>query len=137
MEDLTIEDLIRELQKYPNQKAKINFIANVVNCEDEVFDVEGCKISFWQQDVKDADIYDIAITLNNEKESERERRRDESITNLLDEHGRLTIELNNEPLSSNNIVILNENEDVLREIQVGGRHSQTNNVAVVLSSIIG
>lgn len=41
MEDLTIEDLIRELQKYPNQKAKINFIANVVNCEDEVFDVEG------------------------------------------------------------------------------------------------
>ena len=75
--------------------------------------------------------------MSNEKESERERRRDESITNLLNEHGRLTIELNNEPLSSNNIVILNENEDVLREIQVGGRHSQTNNVAVVLSSIIG
>ena len=36
MEDLTIEDLIRELQKYPNQKAKINFIVNVVNTESKI-----------------------------------------------------------------------------------------------------
>lgn len=132
---MTIEDLIKELQKYPNQKAKVNFIANVINEDDEVFDIDGCKISFFQQDVDNVDMYDIAITLGNETDSSRNH--DESIRCLLEEHNRLTVELNNEPLSPNNIVILNENDDVLREISVGGRYSQTDNVSVILSSIIG
>ena len=137
MEDMTIEDLINELKKYPNQQAKVNFIANVINEDDEVFDNDGCKISFFQQDVDNVDIYDIAITLGNETESSRNLKRDESIRCLLEKHNRLTIELNNEPLSHNSIVILNENDDVLREISVGGRHSQTDNVSIILSSIIG
>ena len=137
MEDMTIDDLIKELQKYPNQKAKANFIANVINEDDEVFDIDGCKISFFQQDVDNVDMYDIAITLSNESESSRDCMRDESIRCLLEEHNRLTIKLNNDPLSCENIVILNENDDVLREISVSGRYSQTDNVSVILSSIIG
>lgn len=134
---MTIEDLIRELKKYPNQKAKVNFIANVINEDDEVFDIDGCKISFFQQDVDNVDIYDIAITLGREKESSRDSMRDGSIRCLLEKHNRLTIQLNNEPSSLENIVILNEKNDVLREISVYGRYSQTDNVSVILSSIIG
>jgi hypothetical protein len=75
--------------------------------------------------------------LNDKIEAKRSKHREDSIRNLLDEHRRLTIELDTDALHKNNIVILNENEDVLREIEVGGRHYQHDNIIIMLQTIMG
>ena len=134
---MSIKELIKELQKYPNQDAEVNFVVNMVNSDDDTFDVENCDISFFQQDVDDAMSYDLFIHLDSETEAKRSKCREDSIRNLLEEHRRLTIELDTDALHKNNIVILNENEDVLREIEVGGRHYQYDNIIIMLQSIIG
>lgn len=136
MNGISVKEFIKELQKYPNQDASLNFISNVINVDNDAFDTEDCDVDLFQQDVEDALSYDIMISLNEETRKKREEKFDESIVNLLSKHGKLRIELNNEPLSSSSIVILNENDEVLREIAVGGRHRQEDNVGVILSSII-
>lgn len=136
MNGISVKEFIKELQKYPNQDAILNFISNVINVDNDAFDTEYCDVDLFQQDVEDALSYDIMISLNEETRKKREEKFDESIVNLLSKHGKLRIELSNEPLSSSSIVILNENDEVLREIAVGGRHRQEDNVGVILSSII-
>lgn len=134
---MSIKELIQQLQEYPNQDADVNFVVNMVDSEDDTFDVEDCDISFFQQDVDDAMSYDLFIHLNDKIKAKRNKYREDSIRNLLDKHRRLTIELDADALHKNNIVILNENEDVLREIEVGGRHYQHDNIIIMLQTIMG
>lgn len=133
---MSVEDFIKELQKYPNQKANLNFIVNVNNSDDDTYDIENCEVSCFQQDIEDAQSYDVMIHLDSETESKRTERRDESVRNLLSEHRKLTIELDADALHKNNIVILDEEENVLREIEVGGRHYQEDNICLILNSIL-
>ena len=134
---MTIRAHIQEMLKYPNLDAELNFIVNITNREDETYDIENCDISYLQQDVEDAQSYDIMIHLDSETESKRDEKRDESIRELLSEHRRLTIELDADALHKNNIVILDEEDNVLREIEVGGRHRQEDNIAIILNTILG
>ena len=133
---MTIREHIQEMLKYPNLDAELNFIVNITNREDETYDIENCDISYLQQDVEDAQSYDIMIHLDSETESKRDEKRDESIRELLSEHRRLTIELDADSLHKDNIVILDEEENVLREIEVDGRHYQEDNIAIILQSIL-
>ncbi len=130
MKQYTVEEFIEELKKYPNQKAKLNFISNTTCAEDEAFDIDNCEVECMEQDKDYVDSYDIMVHKENELHNE------ESIIELLDKYGKLTIELNNEPLSYHSIVVLNENEEVLREIAVGGRFRQEVNVGLFLKRII-
>lgn len=126
----TIEQFIEELKKYPKQKATINFISNTTCSEDEAFDEEDCEVECMEQDKDYVDSYDIMVHKENPLHNE------ESIIELLDQHGKLIIELTNEPLSSHSIVVTNTNNDVLREIAVGGRHRQEVNIGLMLKRII-
>ena len=130
MKQYTVEEFIEELKKYPNQKAKLNFISNTTCAEDEAFDIDNCEVECMEQDKDYVDSYDIMVHKENELHNE------ESIIELLYEYDKLTIELNTDPLSSHSIVVLNENEEVLREIAVGGRFSQEVNVGLFLKRII-
>lgn len=130
MKQYTVEEFIEELKKYPNQKAKLNFISNTTCAEDEAFDIDNCEVECMEQDKDYVDSYDIMVHKENELHNE------ESIIELLDKYGKLTIELNNEPLSYHSIVVLNENDEVLREIAVGGRFRQEVNVGLFLKRII-
>lgn len=134
---MTIREHIQELLKYPNLDAKLNFVVNTTNSEDDAFDIEHCKVSYMEQDKEDVDSYDVLVHLPSEEEEKRNERRDESISSLLGEHRKLTIELDADALHKNNIVILDEEDNVLREIEVGGRHRQEDNIAIILNSILG
>jgi hypothetical protein len=134
---MTIREHIQELLKYPNLDAKLNFVVNTTNSEDDTFDIEHCKVSYMEQDKEDVAYYDVLVHLPSEEEDKREERREESITNLLGEHRKLTIELDADALHKNNIVILDEEDNVLREIEVGGRHRQEENIAIILNTILG
>jgi hypothetical protein len=129
MKQYTVEEFIEELKKYPNQKAKLNFISNTTCAEDEAFDIDNCEVECMEQDKDYVDSYDIMVHKENELHNE------ESIIELLDEHGKLTIELDIDNPHSN-IVVLNENEEVLREIAVGGRFRQEVNIGLFLKRII-
>lgn len=126
---MTIKQFIEQLQQYPNQEAEINFMSNTVNSDDEVYDVEHCDIAIMQQDIEDCPIYDILVYRDNELHN------DECISELLYEHKKLIIKLDTEDEHSN-IVILNNNYEVLRDIKVRGRFKQNENIIVHLSNII-
>ena len=134
---MTIREHIQMMLKYPNLDAELNFVVNTTNSEDDAFDIENCEVSYMEQDKEDVDSYDVLVHLPSEEEDKREERREESITNLLGEHRKLTIELDADALHKNNIVILDEEDNVLREIEVGGRHRQEENIAIILSTILG
>lgn len=125
---MTIKELISELQKYPNQNAEVNFISNLVDIDDETFDTHNCSIDFSSQDVKDYDTYDIYIYKEN---AFRELR----IHDLLADNDKLNIKLDKNDEFAN-IVITNDNDEVLREIQVNGIHDQSDNISIILSKII-
>lgn len=129
MKKYTVEEFIEELKKYPNQKATLNFISNTTCSEDEAFDEEDCEVECMEQDKDYVESYDIMVHKENPLHNE------ESIIELLDQHGKLTIELDIDNPHSN-IVVLNENEEVLRDIVVGGRHRQEVNIGLMLKRII-
>ena len=79
----TIKQLIKILEKYPNQDATINFITNTTNVEEEVYDIEDCDIDFFGQDKDWVDSYDIMVFKDNENHN------DECISELLYEHEKL------------------------------------------------
>ena len=54
---MSVEDFIKELQKYPNQKADLNFIVNINNSEDDTYDIENCEVACFQQDFEDGTEY--------------------------------------------------------------------------------
>ena len=58
---MKVKELIAELQKYPNQEAELNIISNLIDADNDAFDVEKCHIECAQQDIKDAPIYDIYV----------------------------------------------------------------------------
>ena len=62
---MSVEDFIKELLKYPNQKAELNFVVNLINPMDESFDVNNCKVELFQQDIEDIEIYDVMIFQEN------------------------------------------------------------------------
>ena len=134
---MTIREHIQELLKYPNLDAKLNFVVNTTNSEDDAFDIENCEVSYMEQDKEDVASQDVLVHLPSDVEKKREERREESISNLLGEHRKLTIELDADALHKNSIVILDEEDNVLREIEVGGRHRQEDNIAIILNSILG
>lgn len=125
---MTIKEFIAELQKYPNQDAEINIITNVIDENNDAFDKEECEVSFFRQDVSDANVYDICVYKSR-------LLKEPQLHKLLQDNKKLTIELDmNDPHA--NIVITNPNNEVLREIQVGGRHEQNENICIVLSNLI-
>ena len=134
---MTIREHIQMMLKYPNLDAELNFVVNTTNSEDDAFDIENCEVSYMEQDKEDVAYYDVLVHLPSEEEDKREESREESITNLLGEHRKLTIELDADALHKNNIVILDEENNVLREIEVGGRHRQEDNIAIILNTILG
>lgn len=134
---MTIREHIQMMLKYPNLDAELNFIVNTHNTDNDAFDIEHCEVSYMEQDKEDVAYYDVLVHLPSEEEDKREERRDESISSLLEEHRKLTIELDADALHKNNIVILDEENNVLREIEVGGRHRQEDNIAIILNSILG
>ena len=134
---MTIREHIQMMLKYPNLDAELNFVVNTTNSEDDTFDIENCEVSYMEQDKEDVDSYDVMVHLPSDVEKKREERRDESISSLLGEHRKLTIELDADALHKNNIVILDEEDNVLRDIEVGGRHRQEDNIAIILNSILG
>lgn len=125
----TIKQLIKILEKYPNQDARINFITNTTNVEEEVYDIEDCDIDFFGQDKDWVDSYDIMVFKDNKNHN------DECISELLYEHEKLTIELDCNDRYSN-IVITDKDKNVLRDIQVGGRHRQNENITLRLRAIL-
>ena len=125
---MTIKELINELQKYPNQNAEINIVTNLIDIDNEAFDCDDCKIDFLQQDVDNQEMYDIYISKENKST-------EPSIHELLELYDNVTIKLDTKD-KYGNIVILSENNDVLREIQVGGRHYQADNITIMLSNIL-
>lgn len=129
MKQYTVEEFIEELKKYPNQKAKLNFISNTTCAEDEAFDIDNCEVECMEQDKDYVDSYDIMVHKENEMHNE------ESIIELLDQHGKLIIELDCDN-EFENIVVMNEDKEVLREMQVGGRFRQEVNVGLLLKRII-
>lgn len=135
MKDFTIRKLIEELQKYPNQDAQVNIVTNMVDIDDDAFDVSNCELSCFQQDVEDVEVYDLFICRAEEERNKMKEKNDERITELLEEHERLTIQLDMFDKHSN-IVITNDKNEVLRDIKVGGRHYQHTNIGIMLSSII-
>lgn len=58
---MKVKELIAELQKYPNQEAELNIISNLIDAENDAFDVEKCHIECAQQDIEDTPIYDIYV----------------------------------------------------------------------------
>lgn len=126
---MTIKEFIKELQKYPNQNATINFISNTTCAEDDAFDVEGCEVDCMEQDKDYVDSYDIMIHKENELHNE------ECLTELLNEHGKLTIELDCDNEFSN-IVVMDEDQNPLRDIKVGGRHYRHENIILQLRQIL-
>lgn len=134
---MTIREHIQMMLKYPNLDAELNFIVNTHNTDNDAFDIEHCEVSYMEQDKEDVAYYDVLVHLPSDIEKKREERRDESISSLLGEHRKLTIELDADALHKNNIVILDAEDNVLREIEVGGRHRQEDNIAIILNSILG
>lgn len=61
---MKVKELIAELQKYPNQEAELNIISNLIDVDNDAFDVEKCHIECAQQDIKDTPIYDIYVCRN-------------------------------------------------------------------------
>ena len=134
---MTIREHIQKLLKYPNLDAELNFIVNTHNTDNDAFDIEHCEVEYMEQDKEDVPYYDVLVHLPSEEEEKRNERSDESISSLLGEHRKLTIELDADALHKNNIVILDAEDNVLREIEVGGRHRQEDNIAIILNSILG
>ena len=134
---MTIREHIQMMLKYPNLDAELNFIVNTHNTDNDAFDIEHCEVSYMEQDKEDVAYYDVLVHLPSDVEKKREERREESISSLLGEHRKLTIELDADALHKNNIVILDEEDNVLREIEVGGRHRQEDNIAIILNTILG
>ena len=134
---MTIREHIQMMLKYPNLDAELNFIVNTHNTDNDAFDIEHCEVSYMEQDKEDVAYYDVLVHLPSEEEEKRNERSDESISSLLGEHRKLTIELDADALHKNSIVILDEEDNVLREIEVGGRHRQEDNIAIILNTILG
>ena len=124
---MTIKDFIAELQKYPNQNAEINLVSNLIDIDNDVYDKENCKIEFSQQDLNQ-NIYDVYVFKENTQTEPK-------LHDLLEDNDTLIIKLDKKDKYAN-IVVLNEDENVLREIQVGGRHYQHENITIVLSNIL-
>ena len=59
---MKVKELIKALEQYQNQDADINILCNLINVDDEQYDVEHCNIDLWQQDIY-CDSYDIMVYL--------------------------------------------------------------------------
>ena len=57
---MTVKELIKQLENYENQDAELNFICNLIDVDDEEYDIQDCTIELFQQDMYN-DIYDVMI----------------------------------------------------------------------------
>lgn len=128
---MTVRELISELLQYPNLDAEVNLTSNIIDSENEAFDNKELAIDFFQQDVEDATEYDIVLYNNKKIGNDKD-----SIHNLLDAHGEITIKLSNNGMRENIVVIEDKTNAVLREIDVCGNYTQTENVVKILESIL-
>lgn len=125
---MTVKELISQLQKYPNQNADINFITNVIDAENEAFDVQNCSIELFQQDVSDTESYDICVFKDKKQE-------EKTLHELLDDETKLSIELDCKNQYSN-ILITDGKDKVFRDIMVGGRHEMSENIVSILLRLL-
>ena len=57
---MTVKELIKQLENYENQDAELNFICNLIDVDDEEYDIQDCTIELFQQDMYN-DRYDVMI----------------------------------------------------------------------------
>lgn len=129
---MTVKELIKHLEKYPNQEAEVNFIANLVDADNDAFDKEKLDVEFMQQDIEDCPIYDIVVF---DRLLQKEKKQENSLHSLLDDNGIINIKLDSFSYHSNIVVTDNDN-NVLREIQVGGRFHDSENIINTLGTIL-
>lgn len=134
---MTIREHIQEMLKYPNLDAELHFMVNLKDTDNDAFDIEGVEVSYMEQDKDDVESYDVLIHLPYEEEQMRKKRSNISICSLLEDRGKLTIELDKDDLHRANILVLDtEKDEVLREISVGGRFRQEENICKMLDNIL-
>lgn len=134
---MTIREHIQEMLKYPNLDAELNFIVNTHNTDNDAFDKQYMEVSYMEQDKDDVESYDVLVHFSEDVEKQREKHREESICELLADRGKLTIQLDTDNLHKANIVIYDEAKDeVLREISVGGRFRNEENICKMLDNIL-
>ena len=129
-----LKELINLLSSYSNQDAEINIISNIINSDEDCFDINNMNLEIMGLDktsIEETQSLDIIITNPNEKKDKRE-----NIHKLLQiDYNYLKIEL--DCLNDySNIVITDYDGNVVRDIKVGGEFEQEVNIIKILQSIL-
>jgi galactitol-specific phosphotransferase system IIB component len=134
---MTVRQFIAEMLQYPNLDAEINFKANVANAECEQYDIP-VEVNFTERDITDALSYDIIFSSKHADESmSNEESNDIHLLLWDNRNDEVNITLKKIEDTSNGIIcITNQNGDVLREINVGGIHCASDNLMIILQSIL-
>lgn len=132
---MKVKELVELLSSYSNQDADINVMVNIINSDEECFDMNNMKLEIMGLDKtskEETQTLDIIIVNPNEKED-----KSNNIHNLLEEKQFLKIELENTSSSLyTNILIIDKDDNVLRDIKVGGEFEQSINIIKALQSIL-
>ena len=132
----SVRDIIAELLKYPNLDAEVYFKANVANSEVAEFDIP-VEIEYTERDIKDAMSYDIILSSKHADESMSNEESNDIHQLLWDNHNdEVNINLKKLDDTDGIICITNQKGEVLREINVGGRHCVSDNLMIILQSIL-
>lgn len=126
---MKVKELIAELQKYPNQEAELNIIANIIDADEEAFGIEKCHIECAQQDIKDAPIYDIYVYRNKNDASENAN----TISNCVRNSDWVSIEIDNDDQT----IEIRDEYGIVKIISfyTSGEKSYENAIAKLLSLI--
>ena len=133
----SLRNIIENLLKYPNLDAEVYFKANVTNSEVAEFDIP-VEIDYTERDIEDAMSYDIILSSKHADES-MSNEESNNIHQLLWDNHNEEININLKKLDNNTdgiICITNQKGEVLREINVGGRHCASDNLMIILQSIL-
>ena len=130
----TVREVITELLKYPNLDAEVYFKANVTNSECEEYDIP-VEINYTERDIEDAMSYDIILSSKHADKTPTCKEQN-AIHQLLLQNNSLTIQIEKDNETDGYICIKNENNEVLRDVNVGGIHSVEDNLMIILQSIL-
>lgn len=129
-----MRELIGELLQYPNLDAEVNFKVNVVNTDNAELDIP-VEMEFTERDIEDALSYDIILYSDHANKTPTCKEQN-AIHQLLQQNNSITIMLDKDDKTDGYIVIKNEENEVLRDVDVGGVHSVEDNLMIVLQSIM-
>ena len=132
----SVRNIIENLLKYPNLDAEVYFKANVTNSEVAEFDIP-VEIEYTERDIEDALSYDIILSSKHADESMKNEESNDIHQLLWNNHNK-EININLKKLDDTDgiICITNQKGEVLREINVGGRHCASDNLMIILQSIL-